>query len=964
MADKNGQTSRKIPKPVTLALEALERLKREDAPKALSVRKILPAYAMKLAKQKKKITVEGLLEQARLGASSMVGARSVMTAQEELSYESVLNRIKERTPRIISEDHAQQPLATRTMEVPIYGQQPLATRTMEVPRYVQYGALSSKDYIRYHYAHYAHFPGMIEALYAAQSGDLPGVKGCPGLAKHGSVLEAALKLSVLGRHVDMAHYLLDIGAGNQSGLLLDATLEFGDIDIARRIIATTPTRVMMIFLLNTDCRIRDDLFELFIDEAEKRVKERGAETRGGWNDNGFEQELFINAVRHGHAGLVNTLLSRPLGLKSLRGSAYKTVLDAREKDCDDKRALVDCLVRNGVEIDESCHLDLVNSAIKMGDFEILQMILDAAKRKVEWDEVSASMSTAVRKNSPEMVKFLLDRGFDIHAGDDAALGIAVHGGNKAMVNLLLDRGAFINAQNGGALRTAVENKDLEMAALLLDRGAFIQAADNEALFKAVDRGDCAMTALLLDRGANINARHGALLWSAFNRLQFDVCELLLDRGAKHMGVTKVLKDGAGIRQFPILAMLEEKRDLVFEFPTPENKALYEKYKETILRWKKIAHRPAPPGLEMEEPALFRPVVFEKIVKALEQEGYGSYEMGRNAFAAAALFGTEARLWQYLDKWGEGTKKALHDVVYMIQLPEKYSPAIDLKSWGDAALKCGPDMAALFKFADGMLQPEKSADGRSWSLQKTREKSAQFVFKRGTENPELAALCVSCCVSESSFNAALDIVKECKAKAPVVKRMPDITLDGQVFDMEGAKFSRLPANDVRGLFLGALTDCCQSINGAGSACAKHGYSSENGGFYVLEKNNQIVGQTWAWRGKKGELVFDSLETLGNQVKAGQWRKICEAFAEAVSRNPGDITALHVGDGGDTPDSLKNVFMRAAANKPAFPLGYDGYRDSHSQLIVWESKEKTEKDADEMKQGLPAKGRVPPPGNRAG
>ncbi|MCE9506730.1 MAG: hypothetical protein K8R48_00225 [Alphaproteobacteria bacterium] len=85
----------------------------------------------------------------------------------------------------------------------------------------------------------------------------------------------------------------------------------------------------------------------------------------------------------------------------------------------------------------------------------------------------------------------------------------------------------------------------------------------------------------------------------------------------------------------------------------------------------------------------------------------------------------------------------------------------------------------------------------------------------------------------------------------------------------------------------------------------------------------------WRGKKGELVFDSLETLGDRVKPKQWEKLAMAFAKALGKDPGNVTALHIGAGGETPESLCKAFNQASAK----PIDYNGYRDSREQVAVW-------------------------------
>jgi hypothetical protein len=77
---------------------------------------------------------------------------------------------------------------------------------------------------------------------------------------------------------------------------------------------------------------------------------------------------------------------------------------------------------------------------------------------------------------------------------------------------------------------------------------------------------------------------------------------------------------------------------------------------------------------------------------------------------------------------------------------------------------------------------------------------------------------------------------------------------------GYTFYKLAYNDPRGALLGLITNCCQHLNGAGSSCAVHGVTKSTSAFYVIEYKGNIIAQSWAWRGKKGELCFDSIEGL--------------------------------------------------------------------------------------------------------
>jgi hypothetical protein len=162
------------------------------------------------------------------------------------------------------------------------------------------------------------------------------------------------------------------------------------------------------------------------------------------------------------------------------------------------------------------------------------------------------------------------------------------------------------------------------------------------------------------------------------------------------------------------------------------------------------------------------------------------------------------------------------------------------------------------------------------------------------------------------------------------RLPDIKIDGAEFGKPEYNFYKLADGDVRGLLLGEFTDCCQHLANQGADCAKHGFLSEEGGFYVVahKKTDEIIGQSWAWRGKKNELVFDSLESLSGHFNAQNWKNIADAFVKNIQQNNAShISALHIGEGGATP---RLEFNKATIL--AEPMDYYGYRDSRRKQYI--------------------------------
>jgi hypothetical protein len=295
---------------------------------------------------------------------------------------------------------------------------------------------------------------------------------------------------------------------------------------------------------------------------------------------------------------------------------------------------------------------------------------------------------------------------------------------------------------------------------------------------------------------------------------------------------------------------------------------------------------------------------------------------------------------YLERWGAYGKQPLHDIIQHIELPQK--GRFNAAAWGDAVLRHGPKMARLVKFAGDMPQPLKDGGGR-WSYTLTRAEIAKNAYARGKENPQLAALCFGFGWDNQQFESVLREIAAYREKyagndnKKPDGRIPEIAIDGAAFGKPGHRFYKLPDGDVRGLVLGEFTDCCQHLAGEGKGCARHGFMSPESGFYVVadKEKDEIIAQSWAWRGTEGELVLDSLESLNGHMKGGQWRSLCDEFARAAAADEtAAVTAVHVGMGGATPEGLgyETAGTSDLINGPAQPVDYKGYRDSKSQYCV--------------------------------
>ena len=119
-----------------------------------------------------------------------------------------------------------------------------------------------------------------------------------------------------------------------------------------------------------------------------------------------------------------------------------------------------------------------------------------------------------------------------------------------------------------------------------------------------------------------------------------------------------------------------------------------------------------------------------------------------------------------------------------------------------------------------------------------------------------------------------------------------------------RMRRLSKTEPEGVFLGAITDCCQYPGGEGEDAAWYGQENPYSAFYVIEDVSQepprIIAQSWVWicedaNSEKLTLVFDTIESQlnRNQVIAADhppFRRPTEYTVSDVIRTLYEDTAL--------------------------------------------------------------------------
>lgn len=497
-------------------------------------------------------------------------------------------------------------------------------------------------------------------------------------------------------------------------------------------------------------------------------------------------------------------------------------------------------------------------------------------------------------------------------------------------------------------RTAAENGDAYTLSKLMSRGLDRQLYDQLLVTAALYNHAEAMRALL-DGGANPNVRSASgnavlpLIEHCSSLGVHSAVELLHEYGAE---ITCGTLSTALRYHFPNIVLMLGAKGVDLSDLTDAEKGIVARHKawadtfpefssENLGLMEDVQLSRYFPNLDVKAKGA-REVVAVSLMLGQEEHLNGMVQIAENAIR---LFGTQDRVLRYLDQWGKPGKQPLHDILYMITFPpqEEGMPAVpsDLKAWGDAVLQQGPEMARLVKFSNHLPQPCRSDDGSCWSLIKTRNAAAKQAYSRGSEHPALACMALRVHWPEHVFNTALNTVMQYRETYAANGHqkpagiIPEITIPGADFDKDGYTFVRLPDGDIRGLALGDFTACCQHIGGHGEKYTQHGFLSPDAGFYAVtdNKTDAIVAQSWAWRGTKGELVLDSLESLSGHITAQQAKTLCQIFAQKA-RKAGVKEAIHIGTGGHTPEGMGFP----VAHQPARPRDPVSHGDSDFQYVI--------------------------------
>ncbi len=161
----------------------------------------------------------------------------------------------------------------------------------------------------------------------------------------------------------------------------------------------------------------------------------------------------------------------------------------------------------------------------LGQYKTRRFISFVTGKKLKQKDIDEMLRDTAERGYLDVVEFLLEKGVDIHALDDAALRSASYFGRLEMVKYLLEKGANIHANDDEALIWASTQGHLDVVKYLLEQGADMNANDDAAIKGAIKHLE--IVKYLLDQGADINAA----MKGAIGNRHISVIKYLLDQGA-------------------------------------------------------------------------------------------------------------------------------------------------------------------------------------------------------------------------------------------------------------------------------------------------------------------------------------------------------------------------------------------------------------------------------------------------
>ena len=168
---------------------------------------------------------------------------------------------------------------------------------------------------------------------------------------------------------------------------------------------------------------------------------------------------------------------------------------------------------------------ILGKRYELANVETIKMLIEAGA------ENDCALRCSAEKGYLEVVKYLIEKGSDIHAENDYALRYSAMNGHLEVVKYLIEVGADIHALIDYALTLSANNGHLEVVKYLIEAGADVHANHDLALRWSANNGHLEVVKYLIEKGADLHADNDyTLRWSA-EEGHLEVVKYLIEKGA-------------------------------------------------------------------------------------------------------------------------------------------------------------------------------------------------------------------------------------------------------------------------------------------------------------------------------------------------------------------------------------------------------------------------------------------------
>lgn len=391
---------------------------------------------------------------------------------------------------------------------------------------------------------------------------------------------------------------------------------------------------------------------------------------------------------------------------------------------------------------------------------------------------------------------------------------------------------------------------------------------------------------------------------------------------------------------------------------PLDKKIEKAFLEANNKYKYFAKEAS--GLDLEK--------FAKCYKAFKfrqiyEEGLSDDLLVEGAYKAVVLFNGDIKILDQAINTSMGARSnphPAHDIAIKTipELPNYQELGDSLHEWQSLikSSKTGGTEKIIDNFQHAIaLVPVFKKNGFPKNLKQLEGLVSILSYKEAVKAPEIARIFSKYNISENRFDNATKLLYASKDR-----KKSDLIPD--VIAKHGDYYAvKLPAGDPRSLILGDITGCCQSFDGHSKMCVRDGMTLPNNGFYVylkakkgfdpqnidwgnLEDSATIVGQSYAWRGKTGNIAFDSLEVKKyKQYDEFPAKELLMGLSEEIMRQDPKIERITLGKGGGT-EAFKGKLSLSKSELPEkmrTGIMYGDAREQYEILISDSLKETRER-----------------------